>query len=255
MRMRALAALATLMALTAASCGIDEYYTGMGQGALPGDPLYKAPDVYVAGGCGLADAPTAPMTTPDLAGATFRFDSLALTKPLPDSLSAMVNPVIQDQMDQGIINVLLIVDRDDRNAQEMTFRLGAAEKVDETYRLTGEPAPTEAKMLDGRFDFTGVAEVVISVDLGTEKLLLPVKEVELSAILAPDGTQIGPGLLIGALTEADAETVVILGSTLKDFLTGSDPKILPDLDLDEDGVNDAWQFEGCFTATPVTLAP
>jgi hypothetical protein len=73
--------------------------------------------------------------------------------------------------------------------------------------------------------------------------------------IAPDGEQIGPGLLTGALTEADAEEVVILGMTLKEFLVGGEPPILPDLDLDEDGTKDAWQFEGCFTAVPVTLVP
>lgn len=255
MRIRFLAALVALTSLAWSGCGIDEYYTGMGQGALPGDPLYRVPDVFVAGGCGLAEANTAPVAVPSLVGQAFRFDSLALTKPLPDSLSAMVNPVIQDQMDTAIINVLLVVDRDDRNSQEMTFRLGAADPAGEAFRLTGTPASTDATMVDGRFDFTGRGEVVISVDLGTEKLLLPVKAVELSGLIAPDGSQIGPGILKGALTEADAETVEILGSSLKDFLTGTNPPILPDLDLDEDGTNDAWLFEGCFTATPVTLAP
>lgn len=255
MRTRAMAALAMLAAVSTISCGIDEYYTGMGQGALPGEPLYRVPDVFIASGCGLAEAATAPMTNADLVGTTFRFDSLALTKPLPESLSALVNPVVEEQIGTDIINVLLVVERDDRNAQEMTFRLGAGEPADGAYRLVGTPEPTEATMRDGRFDFTGTAEVAISVDLGTEKLLLPVKEVSLSAVIAPDGAMIGPGLLVGALTEADAEEVVILGMTLKEFLVGSDPPIQPDLDLDEDGTKDAWQFEGCFTAVPVTLAP
>jgi hypothetical protein len=248
-----LAFAATLLLGSSVACGLDEHYTGMGQGALPGDPLYKAPDVTVVGGCGLADVEGAPLAVDSLVLRGYRFDTLSLSEPLPPALVGLVNQVVEEQLAGDLINILLLVQEDDRNAQTLSLGVVAGEPVDDGYRPVGDADVTSGTFTNGLFVMTESASLSISVDLGTEQLVLPVRNLLLSGMVSADGSDVSPGLLTGALTVDDAEDIIIVGTSLKDFLETQDPPKKPNLDLDQDGTMDAWAFEGCFTAKLVTV--
>lgn len=255
----ALALSLTLMVIgLAVACGIDEHYTGMGEGALPGDPLYHGVDAFVApAGCGLDDATNTPFTgdaATSLNGKAWRFETLSLSKPLPDSMNSMVNGVVASQIEEGKLNLLMAVSDDDRVNFKFTLRVGASDASGDGFAFKGTPSTTPGKWTDARFDTTEPTQISIDVDLGGEKpLSLPIQKLSISGLFNPDGTSLSPAVLSGVLAVADAEKIDIFGTSLKDLLEGQDPPIKPTVAMDGGSTPDAYAFEGCFTAKATPL--
>lgn len=252
-----LAAVALAAAL-AAACGIDEHYTGMGTGAVPGDKLYPQPDPG-PGNCQVPDrdVPTAdapPLAIDDLSGKAYRFDTMALGRPLPDSILPLVNDTVTQQLDEGLINVLLAIDTDDREAGTLAARLGTGPKPAGTaYAFEGTPQAVAFALTGSHFQSTADASLSISVALGEEALVLPIQALRLQGTLAADGSAISGGTLTGAISEEDAATVMIpLFGNLKDFLASQEPPIPPDTTVGPDK-KPAWSFEASFTAASATM--
>jgi hypothetical protein len=252
-------ALAIAAALAALSCGLDEHYTGMGAGALPGDKLYPEPDAGGSGPCVLPDVQTGDVSLPpidvaDLGGKAYRFDTLVLGKPIPSSMSGLVNDTIVDQIAQQLINVLVVIDTDDRGAGTLAARLGTGPKPADgtTYAFGDAPQSIELAFDNPTFESTADATLSISVALGTDPLVLPIQALRLSGTVASDGSSLQSGKLTGAVTEEDAANVMIpVFGSLKDFLlTAQDPPIEPDTTV---GGKPAWSFEATYTAASATV--
>jgi hypothetical protein len=253
-RMAAGIALSLLVGI--AACGLDEHYTGMGAGALPGDKLYPQPDPGPNPCQVTTDVPTStdlPVVTVDsLAGKTYRFDSLALSKPLPEALAEMVNPFIVDQLTQELINVLLVIDTDDRTAETMGVRLGTGPKpaTAGSYAFGDAPQTVTFTFENPGFISAAPTSLAISVSFGDSSLVLPVKALTLKGTFKTDGTAIQGGTLVGAITEADATTAMTPLGSLADVLTLQNPPITPDTTVDG---QPAWSFEATFTAIEATV--
>jgi len=255
---RLLAVPAAALALSAfAACGLDEHYTGMGTGALPGDKLYPVPDP----GPGQCQQTTPDVVTgdlpqiavADLKGQAWRFDTLTLSKPLPASISDLVNPVIEDQLAQQLINVLVAIDKDDRTAGELNARLGTGPTPADgtTYAFEGTPQQVVFTFENPAFASKADAKLSLSVAMGEDNLVLPIQSLRLKGQVTSDGQSIEAGVLTGAITEEDGALVVIpVFGNLKDFLETQDPPILPDTTV---GDKPAWSFEGAFTAVAATV--
>ncbi len=206
------------------------------------------------GGCGSAVLVADPLALPSLAGHAYRFDLLALSKPLPDNLVGLVNPVIADQIAAEQINLLLVIDADDRGAGTLSARLGTASRREQGvagFRFDAQPESIEYTLVHGRIDSTRDASLSIAIAMGEEPMVLPVQALRLAGALSADASEVPVGRLTGAITVEDAANVnVPLYGTLKALLEQQDPPVQPDTQV---GGKDAWTLEACFTATTVTL--
>lgn len=247
-----------LLALSAIAwgCGLDESYTGLGEGALPGDPLRPNPtQVLVDCGCqgggpDTSGADLGALDVDDLTGTAYRFDSLALTAPLTGMIGDGVNDYFAQQIDDGLMHVLIRVDGDDRSGGSLDLAVGSGEAVEGAYRFTGEPSRLACSLSGRHFETLEPSSLTFPNDL-LDPPELPIDFLRLSGWLTADGSSIEDGVLTGALTEEEASQIVILGS---DFATFFDNMGIPmDLDTDGDGSNDAWQFVGSFTARRVDV--
>ena len=231
--MRRPLALVVLLVMVAA-CDTDEYYTGMGTGAIPGDPLYPKPgaDATCATVQDTAVADTT-LTVADLKGFGWKFDSLKLTTP------ADLGPLVQGTLDQSIgdgsLVILLVVDSDDRSSGKLTVRLGPGKASGDGFAF--DPAPTTQQ-----FTLTGAAMASdtpfdLKVKLG---LQLSLSKVAITAHLSASGDAISSGTLaaVYALKDAQADGNDALIKAAAD----------PDLDLDSDGVKESWTIDADFTA-------
>ncbi len=249
---------AVLCAGALATCGLDEHYTGMGTGALPGDPLYPQPDATVnCPPCQQQDviAGDLPQVTDNLAGKAFRFDTLTLDKPLSADLAALVNPVVADQIGQELINLLLVVDTDDRDGGTLAARLGTGPKPAAAGAYAFGDAPKSISLAFANPAFQSAAETTLSitVEMGDDDLVLPVQALKLSGTISVDGTTITGGVLTGAITQEDGQKVAIpLYETLENALLSQDPPIEPDTTVGPDA-KPAWSFRGTFTAVSATV--
>jgi len=243
----------------AMGCGLDEHYTGMGAGALPGDKLYPVPDPGPGSQCQVTnDVPASGdlpvVTLASLAGKAYRFDTLVLSKPLTTDLLNLVNPFIVDQLTQEMINVLLVVDTDDRGAGTLGVRLGTGPKpaTAGTYAFGDAPQTVSATFENPGFTTATPTSLSISIAFGTgtQPLVLPVKALTLSGTFKTDGTSIEGGLLSGAITQEDGDTAMTPLGSLSDFLIGSTPPINPDITVDG---KPAWSFQATFTAATATV--
>lgn len=255
---RLLAALAASLALASlATCGLDEQYTGMGEKALPGDPLYPQPDPGQTQPCQTLDVAPGelpPLEEGDLAGKSYRFDTLVLSKPLTTDLADMVNGIVTQQIADQLINVLLVIDKDDRVSGILTTRLGTGDKPADgtTYSFKDAPETIDFTLDGSRISNDKDAALSIAVNMGEDPpLVLPVKALRLAASVKSDASALEGGTLTGAITVSDGEKVVIpLFGNLKAFLDMQDPPIAPDTKVGEE---DAWAFEATFTAVASTV--
>ena len=249
--------------LLVVACGIEEYYTGMGEGALPGEPLNpQAPAVNcnldVVCGCQggvvvpAGDATQVEITidVADLSGFVYRFDSLALTAPLPDNLADQVNKFFADEIAAGTLNILFAVRADDRDARRLVADLGPGAASGEGHAFSETPSELVCGLAGAGFTTTAPATLAFPNDLLVPPRL-PLREVELSGTFSSGAEAITGGALDAALTVGDAAEMRVIGVPFKDMLEGLG--IYPDLDRDEDGTNDAWRFRGEFTAERTAL--
>ncbi|MBN1946950.1 MAG: hypothetical protein JW797_14850 [Bradymonadales bacterium] len=249
-----------LLAMLLSVCGIDEQYTGMGQSALPGDPLRPNTPVVIVdcGPCPSCDAGTGDsqqadygqMTADDLTSMGYRFDSLILTAPLTGFMGDSLNSYFSEQIGDGLLNVLIQVSEDNRTNGELGLVIGSGEASGESYSFSDETSELGCNLSGRYFHTIEPASLVFPNDL-LDPPTLPIKFLHLSGWFEADGSAIAEGVLDGALTAEDAAQISIMGS---DFVTFFNTMQIPmDLDTDEDGREDAWHFIGTYTATRVTL--
>lgn len=263
-RLRFLALCAVALA---AACGLEEFPTSMGEGALPGDPLNPRPgegavscDVSVTCNCtggGGGDTTEPPACDPvafgvaDLSGHAWRFDSLALTAPIPPGpIADGLNTYFSDEIAAGTLNVLLAVDADDRATCALTGRLGSGAADGDGHRFTGDPSAIALTLSATGFETAEPSALDFPNDALTPPVL-PLRQVALGGRFAAEAGAIEEGTLVAALTVEDAAGITVAGAAFDGLLTRM---AAPDLDLDDDGTNDAWRFVGTFTATATTLA-
>ncbi len=232
-------------ALGLASCGLDEHYTGMGDKALPGDPLYPKEKTTCTGGGG------GTLSVSDLTGLAWRFDSFKLTKP-----TELLNDLfLKPQIDAKTLNILLIADADDRTAGTLQLRIVAGDPAGDSYAPRGDGSSLPCTLTGAAFTSSAESSLQLPVDVLAPPLL-PVRNLKLSGTFSSDAADISSGTLTGALLGTDAAATKMGDQSLGDMLTtmAATP---PDLDLEPagapDGVKDSWTVTGTFTAAKVTV--
>jgi hypothetical protein len=246
-----------LLLVSTSACGIDDNYTGLGNGALPGDPLKPLPvsasvDVVIppCPECNCAPADVMPdIEVAALAGRGWRFDSLVLTAPLTGATADMLNGYFADAIASGEMNVLLFAASQDQAAGKLLLKVGAGKKDGDDFAFDGTPSDF-ACSLAGDALVTDEPSSLSFPNGYLDPPALPLKQLSLSATVAADGSALSDGKLDGALLMADAKKVVVLGMDLAAFLSTDFPA---DLDTDGDGKKDAWHFLGTFTAAEVAV--
>ena len=254
-----LAAAAVLAAGVLWGCGLDETHTGLGEGALPGDPLWPVDDQCEAVDCGCSpDARTSDaddidygqLAVEDLVGVGYRFDSLELTAPLTGVIGDGVNGYFAQNILNGLLNVLLLVSSDDRDSGELAMTVGAGDEAGEGYVFGSETSELLCTLRGRAFETDEPASLSFPADV-FDPPELPISFLRLSGVIANDGSAIEGGVLTGALTEEDALEIMVFGSDFAAFMENMD--IPMDMDTDGDGTNDAWRFVGSFTAAQVDV--
>ncbi len=242
--------------LALVGCGYEESYSGLGDRALPGDPLRpEIPTVHCQdacvcqGGGGGGETDGGELAVADLTGRGYRFATLAISKPLPDYMAELVNGFFTDEIAKGTLNVVLRVDADDREAGTLEARLGNATLDEEAYALDEAASPLHAA-LDGTLLTTTADSSLHFPTSVLEPPYMPVTKLRISGKFTTDGEGIDAGTLSGALLATDAAEIKMGGVVLAEMLLSLAPL---DLDSDGDGTLDAWQFLGTFTAARVTL--
>ena len=258
--LRARSLLVPLLFLLAA-CGLDETYTGMGEGALPGDPLNPLPqecgtdcpacECNCTGGgpaddAGAGDA--GQLDVDDLTGAAWRIGEMAFTAPLTGMFGDELNTVISDEIVAGNINVLLLVTGDDRETNTLTLQVGAAGAAGDAYSFTEAPADMVCALAGQQFTTVETGALTVPTDL-MDPPALPIDALRLSGTIAADGTAVAAGVIDGVLTGGDAALIKIAGVALGDMLVGL--QVPPDVDLDDDGTPESWRFLGDWSAVQV----
>ncbi len=256
-------AVSLFVAILATGCGLDETYTSMGQGALPGEPLnplpvYAVVDIQLDIQCmGPGEQDVEPESTPmdldSLEGFGYRFTELNLTKPLKGVLADSVNKFFTDDIASNKFNVLLQVDSDVRADKTLVFKVGAgtAGAAEGEYSFAGDPADLTCSLYGGRFLTDTPSFLAFATPSVLQPPLLPISNLELAGVISADGETITQGTLVGVMTLEEAKKIKALGMAFDQVLEDSD--ILPDLDLDSDGTNDAYGFKGTFAAQKVTV--
>ena len=247
---------AVLCIFVLAGCGLDEHYTGMGDRALPGDPLNPIKTDAVCQGTvtppksGCEELGDGKLDVADLASKAWRFDTVVLTAPLPAILADPVNVSLKDEIAADRLNVLLLADKDDRTAGTLDLRVGSGKAVTGGYSLDGPGNKAACALTGARFSTTSPTAMDLPIS-ALEPPSLPLKSLKLCGLFSPDGTAIQKGYLEGALTEADARIVTVAGADIATLLVNSEVPM--DLDSDGNGTKDAWAFKGTFTAVAVKL--
>ncbi len=239
------------------SCGIDEHYTGLGDKALPGDPLNPVGQDVIAAcpPCECDDAIGADidpgtLNVGDLTGFAWRFDTLAFSAPLTTALAKGLNDALADQIADQVLNLLLSVTLDDRGNSALTLSVGSGISVGTSFQFDGEPGTLGCVLHGATFDTLTPSSLEVPNGM-TSPPVLPIRQLRLGGRLSLDGTMIVSGVLDGVLTRADAEATKLTGVDLASLLEGLG--VPPDRDTDADGTNDAWQFVGAFSAVKVTI--
>lgn len=240
-----------LLALSA--CGLDEYYTSIGDKAVAGQPLFEGGanngDQVVECTCNCTGG--GPVS--DFDKMSFVMDSLSLGAPLV-SFKSIVNDFIKAEVDKGTINVLISILDDNRDTGMMQVRFGVGDKAGAAYSFKEGFADVEAALNAGNGDFTftdGVERFVLTVPMeDSDPISIPIQNVILTGKI--EGGTITGGTLTGVVSMEDAEATVVAGFQLSSVLLDAE-QAQPDYDMDDDGKNDAWVFNGKFTAKTATV--
>lgn len=245
-------AFAGLFAMSLAACGLDEYYTSIGDKAVAGQPLFKggqSGEQVVECTCNCEGGGS----TTTFAGAGFVMDQLKLGAPLV-TFKDVVNDFIAGEMTKGTINVLMSVLDDDRLTGIMRIRFGVGTKAGSTYAFSDGFADVEAALTaeSGAFTFVeGVEKFILTVPMDQgDPISIPIQNVILTGTIS--GGKITGGTLTGVVSRADADATVVAGFQLSSVLLDAE-QVQPDYDMDQDGTMDAWVFNGTFTAKSATV--
>ena len=244
-----------LVASFLVACGLDETYTGMGEGALPGDPL-NSDDPIECPSCecnctgGETPVDVDELDIEDLTGTAWRIEEMAFSAPLTGLFGDELNGVIAEEIEAGNINVILHVTGDDREAEILNLEVGAAVAASGQYSFSEDPAAMVCTLTGQLFTTDETGALTVPTDL-MEPPMLPISALLLSGRIAADGTEITDGILDGILTGEDAAEIKIATKPLGDMLVALD--VPPNIDMDDDGTPESWRFLGDFTATQVEL--
>lgn len=269
---------ACICLLMFSACGLDEYYTSVGEKAVAGQPLYEGgesgQDIIVVCTCNCQGG-----GDEGLVGQSWVMDKFALGNPL-NTFKTPVNDFIRTEIGKGTINILMSVTADQTDtvaaaddASDVTDPLDVTETVESTgvrvltidfgvgtkgassYSFTDAPATVMANLdSTGFFEFNeGVERFVLSVPMqDAEPITIPILKVVLSGTISTDGGKIENGTLKGVVSVEDAQKTNVMIGTLYDILTLSEG-VQPDVDMDGDGTMDGWVFEGTFASKTCTI--
>ena len=251
---------ATVAISLLAGCGIDDNYTGLGKGALPGDPLnptvQKVECTNCTGGGGGGDrdivlpSGDTSISVEDLTGKAYRFTSLKLSAPFKGETGDLLNGFFADAFKDNTLHILVHVVADDREAGTLELKVGPGEIDGEGYKFVGETSLVECALAGATFE-TEVPGLLQFPHEAFTPPFLPVSALKLSGVLADDGSGIKPGILDGAVKVTDAETIKIMGVAVKALLDMDGAT--PDIDTANSGTNDAYRFVGEFEAVEVSV--
>ena len=118
-------ALVIAMCCWIVGCGLDESYTGLGDEALPGEPLNPIMQPVECTGVETTCTTDPGSNLPEpvsLTGKAFRFDSMELTAPITGELGKNINGFFEEQLAADELNVLLRVVMDDREFTPWTWK-------------------------------------------------------------------------------------------------------------------------------------
>ncbi len=256
--MRVSSILLVFMAMQLAGCGIDETYTGLGDGALPGDPLNPVEQpaaCEVECNCTGGEPTDVTVQPSDVVVASledraYRISELTLVGPFEGLVADTLNNYFVEQIELDGLNVLLQVTSDDRASGALVFQLGAGEVSGDGYAFVDAGEELICVLQGDLFQSTEPSKLVLPND-ALDPPTLPVNELDVSGVVSEDGTALTQGSLVGALTMEDGEAIKILSLPLATFL--ADAEIEPDMDLDDDGTMDAWAFEFTFSAIEASV--
>ena len=243
--------------LLVAGCGIEEYYTNMGDGALPGDPLNpEVPTVTCDNatcececGGGTVTPTCADPALDDMTGKAYRFDSIELGEPLVAAgVADMVNSMfLEDKVDSEELNVLLVVRTDDRDTGQLVMDIGAGEVSGDGYAFfDGSASETIGQICGTEIQTVERADLILPLD-PLDPPELPLRNLAISGVVT--GSGITDGEMVGVLLKSDADATTVLSQSFSEFLAD----VPLDVDTDDDGTMDAWTFEGTFTAVEATV--
>jgi len=234
-----------------AGCGLDENYTSLGDGALPGEPLNPIDRQVECTGVEACTAdPGSNLPEPvDLTGRAYRLDSLELMGPLDGLLLEMANDKFVEQLAADELNVLLQVVTDDREFDTLDMEIGGGAPLEQGYEFQGDRSPLFCSLTGPVFKTLQASALTFPTDL-VNPPELPISNLKLSGSFSQDGSAVESGVLDGVLTRDDAGEVS-LGGPLDEMLEGSG--IPADVDLDGDGEADGWRFVFHFTAAPIEV--
>lgn len=235
-----------------AGCGLDENYTGLGDEALPGEPLNPITQPVECTGVetSCTSDPGSNLPEPvDLTGLGYRFDSLELMGPLSGDLLQIANDKFAEQLAADELTVLLQVVTDDREFDTLDMEIGGGAPLQQGYEFQGVKSPLFCSLTGPVFKTLQASALTFPTDL-VNPPELPISNLKLSGTFSQDGSALQSGVLDGVLTRDDAREVS-LGGPLDEMLEGSG--IPADVDLDGDGEPDAWRFVFHFTAAPIEV--
>ncbi len=247
-------ALVVALCCVIAGCGVDENYTNLGDGALPGEPLNPIVQPVECTGVETTCRTEPGSNLPEpvsLTGKAFRFDTMELTAPITGELGKNINGFFEEQLAADELNVLLTVVTDDREFHTLDMEIGAGTAGDSGYQFDGETSPLFCSLSGPVFKTLQPSFLPFPNEL-FDPPELPVSRLKLSGTFAQDGSSISSGVLDGVLTGEDAAEVKLLGV---DMVTQFETmKIDPDVDSNGDGELDGWRFVFSFTAVPIEVA-
>jgi len=220
----------------------------------------------------------------DVLGKVYRFDSITVIEPSDDegAISGLINALWATDIDTDYLNLIFPVKNYDANTGELLFLGGGGVATDGNGVKAGEELydPTTATYSlypDLTFTFSTILnECTFETIETTEIVLLSgkvtvvesdecadvpgiyVQDLDLVASFGSNGDQLNSGHITGVLSEHVADCLEARG-----LIGGPDSainfgkfmktvgKIELNLDLDDDGVMDAWTFVADFTAATI----
>ena len=175
-------------------------------------------------------------------------DALVLSKPDDALTLSTLNPLWEEDIQNGKLMLMFKVLSHDAATGELIVEAGSGCYVDEAYDWHVPPAPLTLQLNGCSFVTTVPADISIWPASMNKAIL--VTGLSVNGHFSPDATAIPGADLDGTLARADAEGLAgMLGDfeiALVDFFDGAGVDL--DVDLDGDGEMDGWGMAGQLAA-------